>query len=158
MPPNLVCEYEGCDCPKFEQRADQDPNKPFRCRDCEHVQNWHTSTDTLQDHADNATKQKVSQIMESFSAEIASLHQKPSSKASIADAEAECFAALKKGDNGEGHKKNSEKKKAKVGSHLILTLTIGSGLHAPNRIINLRPRVQTKQQVKQWGPSWTFEA
>jgi hypothetical protein len=96
--------------------------------------------------------------MGSFSAEIASLHQKPRSKASIADTEVECFAALKKGGNGEGYKKNSEKKKAKVSSHLILMLTIGSGLRTPNRIINLRPRVQTKQQVKQWGPSWTFEA
>jgi hypothetical protein len=95
--------------------------------------------------------------MESFSAEIASLHQKPRSKASIAGTEVECFAALKKGDNGKGYKKNSEKK-AKVSSHLILMLTIGSGLRTPNRIINLRPRVQTTQQVKQWGPSWTFEA
>ncbi|KAF8495091.1 hypothetical protein JB92DRAFT_2834853 [Gautieria morchelliformis] len=113
MPPKPDCEYEGCDCPKFEQRADQDPNKPFRCRDCDHVQNWHASADTPQDHTENGTKQKVSKIMESYSAQIASLHPKPGSKACIADAEVECFAALKKADNGENHKKYTEKKKAK---------------------------------------------
>ncbi|KAF8501352.1 hypothetical protein JB92DRAFT_3099015 [Gautieria morchelliformis] len=113
MPPKPVCEYGGCDCLKFEQQADQDPNKPFCCQDCDHVQNWHTSADTPQDHTESRTKQKVGKIMERYSAEIASLHQKPGSKASIADAKVKCFAVLKKASNDENHKKYTEKKKAK---------------------------------------------